>query len=74
MASTEIPAARDVRGNGRKARQEVKQMAEERKSLSGLTEQEAQEFGTLYTQGFAFVTVVAIFAHALVWAWRPWLQ
>ncbi|MQY52102.1 light-harvesting protein [Rhodocyclus tenuis] len=49
-------------------------MAEERKSLSGLTEQEAQEFGTLYTQGFAFVTVVAIFAHALVWAWRPWLQ
>jgi light-harvesting complex 1 beta chain len=49
-------------------------MAEDRKSLSGLTEQEAQEFGTLYTQGLAFVAVVAVVAHALVWAWRPWLQ
>jgi light-harvesting complex 1 beta chain len=52
----------------------LKIMAEDRKSLSGLTEQEAQEFGTLYFQGLAFVVTIALAAHALVWAWRPWLQ
>ena len=49
-------------------------MAEERKcSLSGLTEQEAREFHGLFTTSFIGFTVVAIVAHVLVWAWRPWL-
>jgi light-harvesting complex 1 beta chain len=49
-------------------------MAEEsRSSLSGLTEAEAQEFHTLFTQSFAGFIAVAILAHILVWAWRPWI-
>ena len=42
------------------------------KSLSGLTEAEAQEFHNFYIQGFAIFTVVAIIAHGLVLLWRPW--
>jgi light-harvesting complex 1 beta chain len=49
-------------------------MAEEsRSSLSGLTEAEAQEFHTLFTQSFMGFIAVAILAHILVWAWRPWI-
>lgn len=42
-------------------------------SLTGLTDQEAQEFHTLFMKGFFIFTVIAIIAHMLVWAWRPWL-
>jgi light-harvesting complex 1 beta chain len=49
-------------------------MADERRgSLSGLTEQEAREFHGLFMTSFIGFTVIAIIAHVLVWAWRPWL-
>jgi light-harvesting complex 1 beta chain len=54
---------------------EVKEMAndKERSSLSGLTEDEAKEFHTLFITSFIGFTVIAIIAHVLVWNWRPWL-
>jgi light-harvesting complex 1 beta chain len=48
-------------------------MADEKRSLSGLTENEAKEFHSLFVQSFVGFTVVAIIAHFLVWTWRPWL-
>lgn len=42
-------------------------------SLSGLTEQEAQEFHGIFIKSFIGFTVIAIVAHILVWSWRPWL-
>jgi light-harvesting complex 1 beta chain len=41
-------------------------------SLSGLSETEAQEFHGIFMKSFIGFTVVAIVAHILVWAWRPW--
>jgi light-harvesting complex 1 beta chain len=43
-----------------------------RTSISGLTDEEAQEFHTYYIQGLVAFTAIAVVAHALVWAWRPW--
>ncbi|WP_395703238.1 light-harvesting antenna LH1, beta subunit [Aquabacterium sp.] len=49
-------------------------MADDRRgSLSGLTEQEAQEFHGIFMKSFVGFTIVAIVAHILVWQWRPWL-
>jgi light-harvesting complex 1 beta chain len=48
-------------------------MAERKGSISGLTDDEAQEFHKFYIQGFVGFTAVAVVAHILVWAWRPWL-
>ncbi len=45
----------------------------ERPSMSGLTEQEAKEFHSLFMFGFVVFTAVAAIAHVLVWIWRPWL-
>lgn len=45
----------------------------ERSSLSGLTESEAQEFHALFIKSFIAFTVIAIIAHVLVWNWRPWI-
>jgi light-harvesting complex 1 beta chain len=42
-------------------------------SLSGLTESEAQEYHKYFIQGFMIFTAVAVFAHILVWMWRPWI-
>ena len=41
-------------------------------SISGLTDEEAQEFHTFYMQGLVGFTAIAVIAHILVWAWRPW--
>jgi light-harvesting complex 1 beta chain len=46
---------------------------DERSSLSGLTEAEAQEFHSLFVTSFIVFTVIAIIAHILVWMWRPWI-
>ena len=43
------------------------------RSLSGLTEREAQLFHRLFMVSFLIFTVIAIVAHFLVWQWRPWL-
>jgi light-harvesting complex 1 beta chain len=44
-----------------------------RTSISGLTDEEAQEFHHYWMQGLVGFTAVAVVAHILVWAWRPWL-
>ena len=41
-------------------------------SISGLTDEEAQEFHHYWIQGTVGFTAVAVVAHVLVWAWRPW--
>ena len=48
-------------------------MAEEKGSPSGLSEQEAKEFHKIFVSSFTVFIVIAIFAHILVWSWRPWL-
>lgn len=47
-------------------------MAEE-KSLTGLTEAEAQEFHAVFMQTMTTFFGVVVIAHALAWLWRPWL-
>ena len=42
-------------------------------SWTGLNDDEAQEFHKFYIQGMIMFVVVAIVAHVLVWAWRPWI-
>jgi light-harvesting complex 1 beta chain len=42
-------------------------------SISGMTEPEAREFHSIFVTSFIIFTVIAIVAHFLVWAWRPWL-
>jgi light-harvesting complex 1 beta chain len=42
-------------------------------TLSGLTEQEAKEFHSIFVTSFIMFTAIAIVAHILVWMWRPWL-
>ncbi len=42
-------------------------------SLSGMTENEAEEFHKYYIQGATMFTAVAVVAHILVWLWRPWI-
>lgn len=41
-------------------------------SLSGLTEQEAQEFHKIFVSSFLGFTAIAVVAHILVWMWNPW--
>jgi light-harvesting complex 1 beta chain len=41
-------------------------------SISGLSDEEAQEFHHYWMQGAVGFTAVAVLAHILVWAWRPW--
>lgn len=42
-------------------------------SMSGLTEQEAKEFHSIFMTSFIIFTAIAVIAHFLVWQWRPWL-
>jgi light-harvesting complex 1 beta chain len=37
-----------------------------------LTEKEAKEFQTLFVVSMAFFVGMAVIAHFLMWAWRPW--
>mgnify|MGYP001810677862 FL=1 len=48
-------------------------MAERKGSISGLNDDEAQEFHRYWVQGFVGFAAVAVVAHLLVWIWRPWL-
>ncbi len=43
------------------------------KTLSGITEEEAQEFHGIFVQSMTGFLGVAVFAHLLAWLWRPWL-
>jgi len=42
-------------------------------SISGLTENEAKEFHSIFMTSFIVFTVIAVIAHVLAWQWRPWL-
>ena len=42
-------------------------------SISGLTEQEAKEFHTIFMTSFIIFVAIAFVAHILAWQWRPWL-
>ncbi len=44
-----------------------------RSTLSGLTEGEAREFNRIFVISFCIFVGIAIIAHILAWAWRPWL-
>ncbi|MCW2316032.1 light-harvesting complex 1 beta chain [Rhodoblastus acidophilus] len=48
-------------------------MAEDRSSLSGVSDAEAKEFHALFVSSFMGFMVVAVLAHVLAWAWRPWI-
>ena len=41
-------------------------------SLTGLSDNEAKEFHSLYMTSFLGFTAIAVVAHVLVWTWRPW--
>ena len=47
--------------------------SDDRSSLSGLSEAEAQEFHSLFISSFTAFIGIAVLAHILVWAWRPWI-
>ncbi len=47
--------------------------ADEKGSLSGLSDAEAKEFHKLFVTSFLIFTAIAIVAHVLAWMWRPWL-
>lgn len=40
---------------------------------SGLSEEEARSFNTMFFASFIGFLVIAIVAHILVWNWRPWI-
>ena len=42
-------------------------------SLSGLTEDEAKGFHSMFVVSFLGFLAIAIVAHFLVWQWRPWI-
>jgi light-harvesting complex 1 beta chain len=42
------------------------------RSLSGLTEQEAAEVHGQFQTSFLAFLIIAVAAHVLVWAWKPW--
>ena len=42
-------------------------------STSGLTDQEAREFHSIFVTSFIVFVAIAVVAHILVWLWRPWL-
>jgi light-harvesting complex 1 beta chain len=61
-----------VRNPGRKALLTGATECLTKTSISGLTDEEAQEFHHYWMQGTVGFTAVAVLAHVLVWAWRPW--
>jgi light-harvesting complex 1 beta chain len=48
-------------------------MAESAANNTGLTEDEAKEFHTFFTQGISYWFGLVVVAHVLVWMWCPWL-
>jgi len=43
------------------------------KSMTGLSDEEAQEFHAIFVQSMTGFFGVVVFAHLLAWLWRPWL-
>lgn len=40
---------------------------------SGLSEEEARGFNSVFFASFVGFTLIAVIAHFLVWQWRPWI-
>ncbi len=73
MRATTVPAVRDMHGNGPSAHEaKVVHMNERQGSLSGLSPDEAKEFHGVFVTSFTAFMAVAVLAHILAWAWRPW--
>lgn len=51
---------------------ECQVMADHKESLTGLSDAEAQEFHKFMVQGTLGFGAVSLFAHILIWMWRPW--
>jgi light-harvesting complex 1 beta chain len=73
-SATATQVARVGRSDGLQAFFEKEQRMSNRTSISGLTDEEAQEFHHYWMQGLVGFTAVAVLAHVLVWAWRPWFN
>ncbi|ESQ16366.1 MAG: light-harvesting protein [Thiohalocapsa sp. PB-PSB1] len=43
------------------------------KSITGISDEEAQEFHGIFVQSMTGFFGVVVFAHLLAWLWRPWL-
>lgn len=41
-------------------------------SLTGLTDEQAQEFHAIFTKSMLIFVIACVVAHILVWFWRPW--
>lgn len=59
--------------NGQNCEWSVIQMAENKSTLTGLTDDEAKEFQYFFSASMNTFIGIAFFAHILAWAWRPWL-
>ena len=46
---------------------------EERKNLTGISDEQAQEIQKHVMMGFMGFLLIAIVAHYLTWMWRPWI-
>lgn len=47
-------------------------MENKRSTITGLNEEEAKEFHSLFVTSMIGYVVIAVIAHFLVWQWRPW--
>jgi light-harvesting complex 1 beta chain len=47
-------------------------MAENKATMSGLTDAEAKEFHAIFVSSMSGFFGIVIFAHLLAWFWRPW--
>jgi hypothetical protein len=73
LSAATFPAARTSAVSLQSQSGGAKPMADENRSLSGLTEREAKEFHGVFMTSFIVFTVIAVVAHVLAWNWRPWL-
>ncbi len=42
-------------------------------SMTAVSDEEAKEFHAMFSQAFTVYIGVAVVAHILAWAWRPWI-
>lgn len=49
-------------------------MSDAKVNPSGLTDDDAKEFHEIFTKSAIVFIGIAVVAHVLAWAWRPWLH
>jgi light-harvesting complex 1 beta chain len=55
-----------------KTKPPIRRVSKMATSLSGLTEEQTQEFQAQFKVGFQTWLAIALAAHVLVFVWRPW--